>query len=379
MKVMHIITGLNNGGAEGVLFRLCTHDKKNEHIVVSMMDMGKYGSLLLDNNIPVHALNMPRGRLSLKGIRQLYTLLKKEKPDVVQTWMSHADLIGGVLAKVAGIKKIYWNVRHSDLDSKRSSKKTIAVIKISSYLSKIIPCKIICCAHKAYDVCLDLGFPKEKLVVINNGYDFESIIFDPEGADKIIKEFQLPSNVFFLGKVARYDPMKNHYNLIKSFKLVNDNYSDTRLILVGRDINVNNLKLSRVINKFNLDGKIYLLDQRSDINSIMSLLDLHVLCSSFGEGFPNVLAEAMAVGTPCVSTNVGDAEVIVSDNGWIVPVDDPVALSKSIIEAYHMKSSSDWEELRDRCRKHILDNFCITKMVQSYNDVWIGEHDLTDV
>lgn len=370
MKVMHIITGLNNGGAEGVLFRLCTHDKKNEHIVVSMMDMGKYGSLLLDNNIPVHALNMPRGRLSLKGIRQLYTLLKKEKPDVVQTWMSHADLIGGVLAKVAGVKKIYWNVRHSDLDSKKSSKKTIAVIKISSHLSKIIPRKIICCAHKAYNVCLKLGFAKEKLTVISNGYDLTSLEYDPEGAEKVRLEFQIPSNVFLLGKVARYDPAKNHQSLIEAFKKVNDEHSDTRLVLVGRELNKNNSSLIEILDKYNLIDKVYLLDQRTDINSIMSLLDLHVLSSSFGEGFPNVLAEAMAVGTPCVSTNVGDATVIVSDKGWIVPVDDSTALFQSIIKAYQMKGSSDWETLSADCRTHILDNFCIKKMVREYNEVW---------
>lgn len=370
MKVMHIITGLNNGGAEGVLFRLCTHDKKNEHIVVSMMDMGKYGSLLLDNNISVYALNMPRGMLSLKGLRQLYKLIKNEKPDVVQTWMSHADLVGGLLSKLAGVKKIFWNVRHSNLDSKKSSKKTVAIIRLSSYLGKYIPNKIICCAHKAYDVCISLGYPKEKLVVINNGYNFESLKFDSKGAERIREEFKIPENIFLIGKVARYDPAKNHKVLIEAFKKVNDKYVDTRLVLVGRELDLNNSRLKELLEKNSLIGKVYLLEQRTDINSIMSLLDLHVLSSSFGEGFPNVLAEAMAVGTPCVSTDVGDAAVIVSDKGWIVPTDNPTALSESIIQAYQMKGSSDWEKLKFSCRAHVLNSFCINNMVKEYNNVW---------
>src|SRR5690554_6161754 len=108
MHITHIITGLNNGGAEAVLFRICTNDTKANHAVISLMDMGKYGFLLQEQGIEVYCLNMPSGRVSFSGLYKLYRLLKKLKSDVVQTWMYHADLIGGVVAKAAGIKSIYW-------------------------------------------------------------------------------------------------------------------------------------------------------------------------------------------------------------------------------------------------------------------------------
>lgn len=370
MKIVHVITGLNNGGAEGVLFRLCTHDKKNQHIVISMMDHGKYGPLLLDNDVQVYSLNMPRGKLTFKGIKQLYSLIKIQKPDIVQTWMSHADLVGGLIAKIAGVKKVFWNVRHSDLDSKKSSKKTLAVIRFCSYLSNYIPHKIICCAYKAYDVCLNAGYPKDKMIVISNGYDLSSLGFDLEGAEKIKEELKIYSDLFLIGMVARYDPAKNHLGLIEAFKRVNDLYPDTRLILVGRDVNDENLELSALIKKLNIHNKVYLLDQRTDINSIMSMLDVHVLSSSFGEGFPNVLAEAMAASTPCVTTDVGDAAVIVSNKGWVVPIDDTIGLSDGFIKAYNLKNSDNWIELKNSCRVHISENFCIKEMVKKYNSTW---------
>ncbi len=106
MKIVHIITGLNNGGAEAVLYRLVTNDKKYKHIVVSLMDLGKYGPMLQDKNIEVICLNMPKGKITFYGLMTLYKTLKKIKPDIVQTWMYHADLLLQVLKKYFGIYDI---------------------------------------------------------------------------------------------------------------------------------------------------------------------------------------------------------------------------------------------------------------------------------
>src|SRR5690625_4423932 len=100
MKVVHIITGLNDGGAEGVLYRLCTNDKKYTHTVISLLDMGKYGPLLEEHGIKVYCLNMKRGKITLSDLSRLYRKLKKNQPDIVQTWMYHGDLIGGIVSRV---------------------------------------------------------------------------------------------------------------------------------------------------------------------------------------------------------------------------------------------------------------------------------------
>jgi len=95
MRVLHIITGLNDGGAETVLYRLVTHDADNDHNVVSLTGEGKYGLLLQEKGIKVMALEMPRGRVTASGLLQLWRTVRTVRPDVVQTWMYHADLLGG--------------------------------------------------------------------------------------------------------------------------------------------------------------------------------------------------------------------------------------------------------------------------------------------
>ena len=140
-NIVHIITGLSDGGAEAVLYRLCTNDSNAKHTVISLMGMGKYGSLLEQAGIEVYCLNMPAGRVTISGLRRLYSLLKQLKPDAVQTWMYHADLIGGVAARMAGIKNVYWNIRHTTLEKGKSKKSTIYIAKICAFLSRWVPKK----------------------------------------------------------------------------------------------------------------------------------------------------------------------------------------------------------------------------------------------
>ena len=106
---MHIITGLHQGGAEAVLFRLVTTKTSGaEHVVVSLRGEGFYGSKLRSAGVPLYTIDMPRGRLTLTGVVRLYRLLRRLQPDVVKTWMHHANLVGGLAARVAGIRSVVW-------------------------------------------------------------------------------------------------------------------------------------------------------------------------------------------------------------------------------------------------------------------------------
>jgi len=370
MKVVHIITGLNNGGAEGVLYRLITHDEENEHIIISMMDLGKYGPLLLERGLDVYCLNMKAGGISLASIYKLRRYLRRIDPDVVQTWMYHADLIGGIVAKSLGIKKIFWNIRHSNFDENHTKASTIKIAKINARLSKVIPKKIISCAQGAIKAHTDLGYDREKIVVIGNGYDLSTFNINSNSRSAIREELNIGKHPV-LGMVGRYDPQKNHEGLLEALSLIKKQGYNFDLVLVGRDLNEKNKELLHKIKKLDLYDQVHLLDQRSDIPNIMNALDIHILSSSYGEGFPNVIAEAMACGTPCIATDIGDSAVIIGDSGWIVSENNSEELANAIIKGFQEKENEQkWAIKIKSARKRILDNFDIEIMVEKYNNVW---------
>lgn len=370
--VFHIISGLNDGGAESVLHRLSTYDNSKDHHVISMMGMGKYGSLLVDSGVRVTCLDMPAGRVSLSGLIKLYRLIKQEKPTVIQTWMYHADLVGGLIGRLAGAKKVFWNIRHSELEPGKTKRTTILVAKLCAVLSKWIPHKIICCAEKAKSVHVGYGYDASKMVVIENGYDLARNKPDIDARVHTRFEFKMPSENLLLGMVGRFNVQKNHYGLLESLAHLKKRGLDFKCLLVGNGMDGDNEELVNWVKHFELVDQVKLLGQRSDVPEIMNALDIHLFSSAFGEGFPNVLAEAMACGTPCVTTNAGDAEAIVGDTGWVVPVRDSENFANAVLAAADewLNQPSRWKERQARAVQRVHQNFSLEKMVQSYQSVW---------
>ena len=162
MKILHIITSLLDGGAEGVLYRLCSQDKINEHLVISLTDKGKYGKLLSKNGIRVYSLNLKSSRQYIIALFKLIKIIKKEKADIVQTWLYHADFFGSIAAKLAGVKNLIWNVRHSDFNQDYPKKSVLFLVKLLSILSYILPKRIIFCSKKSIKIHKNIGFDKKK-------------------------------------------------------------------------------------------------------------------------------------------------------------------------------------------------------------------------
>ena len=288
MKILHIISGLKRGGAETQLFRICQFDRDNDHIVVSLSNKEGYGDILEKINVPVYALNFSSRRINISGLIKLYRIMKNLKPNVVQTWMNHADLIGGIIARVAGIKKIYWGVHQTILIKGKSKASTIMIVRLNAILSNLIPNKIIYCAEKSREVHELIGFKKSKGVVIQNGYDIK--IFHQN--DSLGKDFRdklkISQDTFLIGHVASYDPLKDQDTLIKSLGSLLQRKIKFVAILVGKNLDHLNDDLISSLKNNGLSDNIYLLGIRDDILSIMNAIDLFLL-SSISEAFPNVL------------------------------------------------------------------------------------------
>lgn len=369
MRILHIITGLEDGGAEAVLYRLCKNDQANHHHVVSLSGFGKYGPMLAAFRVPVTTLNMaPQWPSPLAFIR-LVMLLRQHKPDAVQTWMFHADLFGGMAARAAGIRSVVWGIHHTTLEPGKSKKTTIWIGRLLAKLSWWLPAKIVVCAQRAIDVHETMGYDRSKMRFIPNGYDLADFHpgLDPQGEMK--KTLVPDQSISLIGTVARFDPQKDHANLLDGLAILRDRGLAFRCVLVGTGLDSSNAQIVEWIARRELTDHVELLGRRTDISNIMNALDLHVLPSS-AEAFPNVVCEAMACGTPCVVTDVGDAAVIVGDTGWIVPSRDANALAEAILIALKEFKSENWQSRCNLARRRIEENFSIQYMVDCYNQVW---------
>lgn len=371
MKVLHVITGLGDGGAEAVLYRLCLFDKDNHHIVISLMDEGKYGPLLEQAGINVECLGLSSFKTILKTLINLRSRIKSHRPDVVQTWMFHGDLVGGISARLAGVRNVVWGVHHTTLVKGESKRSTILIAKMNAFLSHFIPKKIIYCAEKSREVQESIGFDKSKGTVTHNGYDICN--FKPDFAARLAfrKELGVSEDVFLIGHVGRFSPYKDYPTLFKAFNQVAQKRVSAKFVLVGSGLDEKNTELLDLIPSWLNKDNLYLLDRRADIPYVMNGIDLFVL-SSTTEAFPNVLNEAMACSTPCVTTDVGDASVIVDATGWIADSGKPEQLADAIELAVEEseKNSCAWAKRKDETRNRIVENFSIEKMMISYQKVW---------
>lgn len=290
--------------------------------------------------------------------------------------MYHADLAGGIAARLAGVRNLYWGVHHSVLEKGLSKRSTIMIARICALLSGWLPKKIICCANKAKIVHDNLGYAARKLCVIPNGYDLSRFRPDNDARNRVRAEFGLGSHEFIIGNVARFDPLKDHSNLLQALAQVKKRNIPFRCLLIGKGLSPKNPDLMGQIAKLALQDNVLLIGQCSDVPAIMNALDLHVL-SSLSEGFPNVLSEAMACGTPCISTDVGDASEILGDQKVCCPSRDSRALADIIIElALEWQSiPSSWEARKAASRRRISEKYSIENMVEAYETCWFDTHE----
>lgn len=371
-KITHIITGLNTGGAEGMLYKLLSYTDLAlyEIDVISLLDIGPVGKKIEDLGIPVRALGMRPNAPNPFALVRLAWWLRRNRPDLIQTWMYHADLFGGVAAKLGGVSTpVIWGIRTSNLDHKFSKKSTILTVKISAFLSRWIPQKIICCSEASKVVHINMGYDRTKTLVIPNGFDLEAYRPDPQKRLSFRKELHISEDVPVIGYVARFDPQKNHQTFFRAAGLLALTFPDVQFLLCGKGMDWENQEIVRWIEEADIKDRCHLLGGRDDISHIMAALDIATSTASYGEGFPNIIGEAMASGIPCVVTDVGGSASIVGDTGFTIPPKNPPLLARGWKQILELEKS-EYTLLRVRARERIRDNYSIERIAREYSGLY---------
>lgn len=366
---MHVITGLGQGGAEGVLSRLVLADRANRHLIVSLAGEGRYGDELRRKGISVIPLGLPRGPGALLGVFQICRVIAQFRPQVVQTWMYHADLLGGLAGRIAGVP-VVWNLRNSVVQAGKTNWGTRLVVRLNSLLSRLLPAHILCNAHPVIDIHRRAGFSVRRMRVIPNGFDTSRFRPFPRTQKPARRGPRRIGHRPILGMVARWDPYKDHETLFRGLQILKESGEPFRCLLAGAGMTTTNSELMRMIRGRNLSKMVFLLGPQDDIPKILNRLDLHVLSSS-AEAFPNVLGEAMACGVPCVTTDVGNAAKIVGDTGWVVPPSDPRALADALARGLRaMRDRRAWRARKKQARMRICRHYGLPAMVRVFRRVW---------
>ncbi len=228
-----------------MLLKLLQHIDRSrfELSVVSLTSQGEIGPRIAALGIPVHALGMMPGVPSLIKFTRLIRLLRASRPDVVHTWMYHADLLGALAARLAGIRAVAWCIRNSDLSSGQNKLATLLLVKLCALASGWLPRRILTCSERARSIHIGAGYRADKMVVIPNGFDLTRFKPDPAARCKVRDEFKIPLNAPLVGLIARDDPQKNHLGFVEAAALVHQQLFEVHFLLAGTGIDQNNQKL----------------------------------------------------------------------------------------------------------------------------------------
>jgi sugar transferase (PEP-CTERM/EpsH1 system associated) len=363
IRVLHLITELNIGGAEKALARLLAHLNRDRFTPTVACLYG--GDSPIANE--VRALDIPVLDLGMTAkwrwdaLWRLYHLLRREHPMILHTWMIHANVVGRVLGQMVGVPIIITSRRNVNIGGNARE-------YINRWTASLGDRAIAVCELARQVEIERTGVPSEHVVTIYNGVDVGQFSdSSPQSAAQILKTFGIPTDAPLVGSVGRFRPQKGYADLLVAMKQVKENAPNARLLLVGggelqADLEAKVLSLG-------LDGVVTFAGIRADVPEILAVLDVFVL-SSLWEGMPNAILEAMAAGLPVVATAVGGTPDVVVDGvtGFLVPPRDPSALAKAL--ATLVRDPDLRRRMGQAGRERVLQHFSVERMVERTQNLY---------
>ncbi len=370
MRILYIITGLATGGAESMLLKLLERLDRERYtpMVISLTTSGDIGPRIAVLGIPVLALGMTPGLPRPSDFLYLLRKVRQLRPDIVHTWLYHADLLGGLAARLAGITAICWGIRSSNLDADKTHWTTRAVRRVCALLSHVIPKRIFLNSETARRIHVSLGYAGVKMSVVPNGFDLSRFRPDVGARGRVRAGLGCADDTLLVGMVGRFDPLKNHSGFISAMAMLHRHMPQVQLLLAGKGVDRDNKELVHSIERAGLSANTHLLGPRDDVPELMAALDV-LACPSHAEAFPNVVGEAMAAGVPCVATDVGDCAYIIGDTGHVVPAGNMAGFASSV-EAMLKLSHAERTALGEKARVRVASYFEIGHVVRSYEETY---------
>jgi len=368
MRVVHLITTLAIGGAEQMLVKLLRAMDRSEFrpTVVTLVNDGALIEIIQDMGIEVRSLDLRRGEVSPRALRRLITILRATRPDLVQSWMYHANVAASMarpwLPRKTGVA---WNIRQSLYDISKERFLTQAVIRSGRVLAPHADA-LVNNSHVSRDQHARIGYVNTRSLVIPNGFEVDSFRPDPVARASFRGELAVDDGAVLVGIVARVHPSKDHANFFRAAEIAAAR--DPRLVFVCTGRGTDTHARCREAMRGPLRGRLRLLGERVDVPRVMSGLDI-LVSSSNTEGCPNAVGEGMACGLPVIGTDIGDTRDVIGDAGRIVPCGDAVRLAAEI-ESLSALGHARRREFGDSARERIRTAYSIESVAARYGRLY---------
>lgn len=376
MRVLHIITGLGVGGAESMLERLLADldPALVSNHVIALKEGGPIAAKISARGIPVEIIGLenhfPRSLMPLRLARHI----RRIAPDLIQTWLYHADLIGGVAARLARPFgppiPVAWGVRQSVVNQDLLKPATWRVIRYAAMASHHIPQTIVVNAQASIASHAGLGFDTGKFLLIPNGFDSCRFRPDPVARAYFRKQLEVAPDCILVGLAGRFDPHKDYANFINAARIVSAQRQNIVFTACGDGVEPGNPQMAQLLRCYGQNARLRLLGRQTDMPGFWSALDIAV-STSVGEGFSNSIGEAMSCARPCIVTDVGDSASLIGDAGKVIPPGQPQALIDAILSMADMPDEMRLE-LGRRGRERIQTCFSMHAATEGFLNLWKG-------
>lgn len=378
MRIAHIITGLEIGGAEIALERLVLQlcSSGFDNAVWSLKDEGVVGRRLRDAGVAVHPVKLS-GPHSIAAFARLARGLRSYRPQVVHGWMYHGNLAAlAVSPALPGRVALCWNVRCSTVGLHTETATIRWLARVGGKLAHRVDC-IVNNSHESVRGHVELGYPADRTVVIPNGFDVGA--FGRRDAARAQLREQLPEAIHpqarLVAVVGRAHAIKGHEVFLNALARARAEGAHLHAVMIGSGLSRTNPSLRAWIEQAGVRDHVSLLGSVMNVQALLPAFDIFV-SSSLAEGFPNAVGEAMSCGIACIATAVGDTPWLMGDTGVLVQPGDVAELARAMCRLARMDEAS-LMSLGSLGQKRVIANFSLERVTQEYADLYnrLARHD----
>ena len=370
MTPYFLTRSLNYGGSERQLVALVIglHHDGQSTAVATFYPGGPFQHSLESAGVPVFSLGK-HSRWDVVGFAwRLIRFVRRAKPDILHGYLGTANILAVCLKPFCPGMKVIWGVRASNMELERYGRLDRLLYWIECRTSQFADV-IVVNSHVGLEYAVSHGFPREKMIVIANGIDTERFHPNRQARTRFRGKWGIQADENLIGLVGRLDPMKGHLTFVNAAALLTRKRPNVRFVCVGDGPEQYQRRLVALAAELGLTDRLQWLPASESIASFYNAFDLATSCSTYGEGFSNVIGEAMACGIPCVVTDVGDGKRIVGETGSVVAPGDPKALALAWDTMLEI-GSAERARLGQCARERILQEFSLSRLIEATSHVF---------